>query len=454
MRKAILITLILLLLVPTVSAGELAYYPNRETFQAFLNSSSTYTVVAGSDDWARGWAYYVDEKLYTIKPHGNDTLVLVGNAYNNRLMAVIWNRTGLPKNASLLPSIIVLNNTLLITGSEDNIYLTERAFEDLWNPPRDSLVVFTLLIITIFVLFLVSLGSEGGHAGRFYVLAFSLYALWYLTADVPRLTEGFLAQLLSSLEFAVGGVPSSPLSALMGGVFRVVPPIEENIVFIHWLLVLLVLSFSFYLAPRRARELGFLVFGLAFVAPMFRAGFGHVSGSVLGMAGFVITLAIISNVTFSPEAWKALLQTGVMSMFTLLAVAINPYLTLVPLAFVAAFPKRHVRNYAYLIITGAGAFLLYEAFGMPISLPPEMDPRAAEYLKEFLLNGGLIVVTALYAAFNRKGRITMKGMPAFLILPPIVSLPMAFFVPSLFPYCILLLAAMTVRLIHALTPGT
>jgi len=454
MRKAPVLITLILLLIPVVSAGELVYHPDRDAFQAFLDSSSSYTVVPGSDDWARGWAYYVDEKLYTIKPHGNDTLVLVGNVYNNRLMASVWNRTGLPENASLLPSIIVLNNTVLITGSEDNIYLTERAFEDLWNPPRGSLVVFPLLAITIFVLFLVSLSGDGSHAGRFYTLAASLYLLWYLTADRPRLTEGFLAYLLSSLEFAVGGLPDSPLSALMGGVFRVIPPIEENIVFIHWLLVLLVLSFSFYVAPRRAREMGFLVFGMTFVAPMFREGFGQVSGSALGMAGFVITLAIISNVTFSPEAWKALLQTAVLSAFTLLAVAINPYLVMIPLIFVAAFPKRHLRNYAYLLITGAGVFLLYGAFGIPVSLPPEMNPGALEYLQEFLLNGGLVVATALYAAFNRKGRIGLKGMTAFLTLATLAYLPMAFFVPSLFPYCLLLLAALAVRLIHALTPRT
>ncbi|ASJ06070.1 hypothetical protein [Thermococcus pacificus] len=454
MRKVpVLIVLILLLIIPPVSAGELIYHPNREAFQAFLNSDSPYTVVSGNDDWARGWAYYVDERLHTLKPRGNGTLVLVGNVYNNGLMASLWNQTGLPKNASLLPAIIVLNNTILITGSENNIYLTERAFEGLWNPPDGSLVAFLLLAFFLMLLFLILLSNDDSHAGRFYALAFSLYVLWYLTAERPLFTEGFLMDMLSALKFTVGGLPDSPLSALMGAAFRFIPPIEENVVFIHWVLVLIILSFSFYLAPKKARELGFLVFGLAFVAPMFRSYLGHISGSALGLAGFVITLSVICNVTFSPEKWKALLQTAVLSLFTLLAIAINPYLVAIPLIFVIAFPKRHLRNYVYLVITGASAFLMYRAFGTPQGLPTGISANALSYLKDFLLNSGLAIATAVYAAANRK-EIRMKGPTAFLFLTTVIYLPAAFFIPSLFPYSFVLLAALTVRLIHGLTPKT
>ncbi|WP_148883248.1 hypothetical protein [Thermococcus aciditolerans] len=453
-RVPVLIALILLLAVPFVSAGELAYYPNPEAFQAFLGSNSTYTVVPGNETWAIGWAYYVDEKLYTVKRHGNDTLVLVGNVYNNGLMASVWNRTGLPANASLLPSIVVLNGTVLITGSEDSIHLTERAFEGLWNPPRGSVATFLTLVFTIIIVFLVLLSGDDSHAGRFYALAASLFLLWYLTAERPGLTDEFLAYLSSALKFAAGGSPDSPLSAIMGAVFRTVPPIEENIIFVHWLLILLIMSFAFYLAPRRSRELGFLVFGLTFVAPMFRESFCEVSGDALGLAGFMIALAIVSNVTFSPEKWKALLQTGVLSLFTLLAVAINPYLVLMPLIFVIAFPKRHLRNYAYLLITGIGVFLLYGAFGLPPDIPSNMDPNTPAHVRDFLLNGSLTIATAVYAIAGREKGIRMKGQTAFLLLMTLIYIPVALFVPAMFPYCFVLLAALAVRLIHGLTPRT
>jgi hypothetical protein len=455
MKKApVLITLIILLLAPLVSAGELTYYPDEKAFQEFLSSGSTYMVVAGSDDWARGWAYYVDEKLYTVKRRGNDVTVLVGNVYNNEQMASLWDDTGLPRDASLLPSVIVLNDTVLITGSENNIYLTERAFAGMWHPSKVAEALFAAAILILTILFMIALSGDNSHAGRFYALAVSLYALWYLNAERPYLTEGFMRYMLSALRFTVGGSPDSPLSAMMGAVFKFVPPVEENIVFVHWLLIFLILSFSFYLAPRRSRELGFLVFGLAFSAPMFRLGLDEISGAALGIAGFVIALAIINNVTFSPEKWKALLQTLVLSLFTLLAIVINPYLAVIPLIFVMAFPKRHLRNYAYLLITGAGVFLIYEFFGIPVEIPKTMEPNAIVYLQRFLLDGGLAVAATVYAAANRKEGIRMKGQTAFLLLASLVYLPLALFIPSLFPYGFVLLSALAVRMIHGLTPGT
>ncbi|ASA78118.1 hypothetical protein [Thermococcus sp. 5-4] len=453
-RALVLVTLIILTALPLVSAERLSYYPSQDAFQAFLNSSSSYTVLAGNDEWARGWAYYVDERLYTIKPHGNETLVLVGNVYNNPAMADVWNLTGLPANASLLPSIVVLNGTVLITGSEDNIYMTERAFEGLWNPPRGSVVAFLVLLSTLILAFLLALRRDDSHAGSFYILTVSLFILWYLTAQRPVLTEGFLRYLLQAVTFAVGGSPESPLSMIMGSVFRFVPPIEENIIFVHWILILLIASFSFYLAPKRARELGFMIFGLTFVAPMFRENLYHINGSALGLAGLAITLAIVSNVTFSPEKWKALLQTFVLSAFTLLTIAINPYLVFIPIAFVITFPKRHLRNYAYLLITGAGILLMYLQFGVPVGLPKGMDPHGWGYLERFLFNSALALVTMAYVMAAGERGIKMKGQTAFLLLMTILYLPASLFVPSLFPYCFVLISALTVRLVHGLTPGT
>ena len=453
-RALVLIAFILIAALPPVSAEVLSYYPNQSAFQAFLDSNSSYTVVAGDESWAKGWAYYVDERLHTIKPRGNDTVVLVGNVRNNPLMARVWNQTGLPENASLLPSIIVLNGTVLITGSEGNIYMTERAFGELWNPPRSSVVAFSFVSLLIFIIFLICLSRDNSHAGSFYLLASSLLGLWYLTAKRPVPTEGFLRHLLQGLKFAAGGSPNSPLSAVMGAMFRVIPPIEENIVFIHWILILLIVSFSFYLAPKRARELGFIIFGLIFVSPMFRENLYRINGSALGLAALAITLAIISNVTFSPERWKALLQTFVLSIFTLLAIAINPYLVLIPIIFVLTFPKRHLRNYAYLMITGIGVFLMYTQFGLPPGIPRSIDPNGWRYLERFLFNSSLALAAMAYAAVKGRRRIKMKGQTAFLSLMTVVYLPIALFVPPMFPYCFILLAALTIRLIHGFTPGT
>ncbi len=455
MRKAAVpLLLLVLLLAPHVSAARLSYHPDRAAFESFLNSSSSFTVVAGNDIWARAWAYYVDERLSTLKPHGNGTLVLVGNVYDNPAMKKLWNRTGLPENASLLPSVVVFNGAVLITGSGDNIYLTERAFEDLWVPSRNSVLAFLGAAFLLVLVFLAALRGDRSHAGSFYAIAVSLYLMWALTSWRPVITDSFLRIFLSSLEFSVGGLASSPLSAVMGFAFRFIPPVEENLILIHWLLILIIVSFSFYLAPKRARDLGFIVVGFLLAAPMFRLGLDSVSGSSLGIAAFVLALAMISNVTFSPEWWKALLQTTVLSAFTLIAIAINPYLVLIPVVFVIAFPKRHLRNYAYLTITALGVFLIYKTVGLEIYIPESIHPGALGYVERFLLDGGLMLLTAVYAGAKGGERIRMKGQTAFLLAMVLIYIPLALWIPSLFPYDFILLAALTVRLIHRATSKT
>ncbi|WP_297416584.1 hypothetical protein [Thermococcus sp.] len=455
MRKAAVpLLFLILLLVPQVSAARLSYHPDKVAFESFLNSSSPFTVVAGNDIWARAWAYYVDQRLLTVKPRGNGTLVLVGNVYDNPLMRKLWNRTGLPENASLLPSIVVLNGTVLITGTEDNIYLTERAFQNLWNPSRNSVLVFLGTVLFLVIVFLAALRGDKTHAGSFYAIVVSLYVLWTLTSWKVAFTDSFLRTFLNALEFSVGGVASSPLSAIMGFAFRFISPVEENVLFIHWLLILLILSFSFYLTPKRARDLGFIVVGFLLMAPMFRLGLDSVGGDTLGLASLVMTLAIISNVTFSPEWWKALLQTLVLSAFTLLVIAINPYLSLIPVIFVLAFPKRRLRNYAYLAITALGTVVMYKTLGLGISIPRSVYPCALRCEGKFLFDGGLMVLTAVYAWAKGGGRIRMKGQTAFFLLMTLVYVPLTLLVPSLFPYDFMFLAALTVRLLHRIIPGT
>lgn len=455
MRKAaVLLVLLVLLLAPHVSAAQLTYLPNQSAFQAFLSSDSTFYVVAGNDTWARAWAYYLDARLSTLKRRGNETPVLVGNVHDNDLMRKLWNLTGLPESASLHPSIIVVNGTVFITGTGENIYLTERAFQNVWNPTRDAVVAFLGLSLLVVVVFLTALRGDRTHAGSFYAIAVSLYVLWALTSWRAAFTDSFLRVFLHALEFSVGGTASSPLSAIMGFAFRFIPPIEENILFIHWLLILLIVSFSFYLAPKRARDLGFIIVGFLLVAPMFRLGLDSVGGGALGLASLVVALAIIGNVTFSPEWWKAFLQTLVLSAFTLLAAAINPYLSIIPLVFVLAFPKRHLRNYAYLTITALGVFLIYRTVGFGVSLPRSVHPDFVEHLERFLMDGGLMLATAFYAAAHGGEKMRMKGQTAFLLLMALIYIPMAFFVPSLFPYDFVILAALTVRLLHRVTPGT
>ncbi len=454
MRRALVLVILALILVPPVSAQTVTYHPDRATFQKFLSSNSSYRVVPGTDGLSKGWAYYVDARLGTIKRHGDETLVLVGNVYDNPRMKSLWKVTGLPENASLLPAVIVVNGTVFITGTKDNIYLTEKAFSSLWNPPTASTVGFSLLALLVFLTFLLALRKDKSHAEAFYLVTVSVFGLWYLTAGRTTISTPFLPYLLQGVEFAKGGTPSSPLGLILGMFFKAIPPIEENLIYAHWVLVLLIASFSFYIVPKRSRELGFLVFGLTFSAPAFRHFVHYVDTTTLGLVFFVSTIAMIANVTFSPEKGKALLQTLLLSLLTVLTVAINPYFVLIPLAFIIAFPKRHFRNYAYLLITGAGILLLYLRFGLPIHMPSHPADEPERYVLNLLLNTALSITVILYAVLH-VGRIgKMRGQTPFLALLALVYLPLSIFVQTLAPYCIVILAALATRSLYLLTPKT
>ncbi len=454
MRRALVLVMLTLMLIPLVSAQTISYYPNKVAFQRFLASNSSYHVISGTDGWAKGWAYYVDSRLKTIKKHGNETLVLVGNVYENPKMRSLWRLTDLPENASLLPSVIVANDTVFITGTQGNIYQTERAFSSLWNPPTASVVGFTLLALLVFFLFLLALRRDKTHAEAFYLVMASILGLWYLVTKPPEISIHFLPYLLQGVEFATGSTPSSPLGLLLGVFFKAVPPIEEDLIYIHWVLILLIASFSFYIVPKRSRELGFLVFGLTFSTPLFRSFVHHVDTTTIGLAFFVSTLALIANVTFSPERGKALLQTILLSLLTVLTVAINPYFILMPLAFIIAFPKRHFRNYAYLVTTGIGILLLYLKFGLPIHMPSHPVVSLHRYLLSLLMSSALSAAVILYAVFHI-GRIEkMKGQTPFLTLLVLAYLPLSVFNGTLTPYCLIILAALATRLLYLLTSKT
>ena len=454
MRRALVLAILALMLIPLVSAQTVAYHPDRSAFQRFLSSNSSYRVVSGTDGWSKGWAYYVDSRLGTLKKHGDEALVLVGNVYDNPRMKSLWGITGLPENASLLPTVIVANNTVFITGTRNNIYLTEKAFSSLWNPPATSTAGFGILTLLVFLIFLLVLRRDKSHAEAFYLVVASLFGLWYLTAGPTTISTPFLPYVLQGTEFAKGGTATSPLGLILGTFFRIVPPIEENLTYAHWVLVLLIASFSFYIVPKRSRELGFLVFGLTFSAPAFRHFVHYVDTTTLGMAFFVSTLAIISNVTFSPEKGKAFLQTLLLSLLTVLTVAVNPYFILMPLAFIIAFPKRHFRNYAYLLITGAGITLLYLKFGLPIHMPPHPVEEPGRYLMSLLLNTALSITVILYAVLHvgRLGK--MRGQTPFLVILTVIYLPLSVFIQTLAPYCFIILAALATRLLYLLTPKT
>ena len=450
MRRVLTVFILLLFISPLVSADRVSYYPDRQSFSLFLHSSATFHIVPGDEPWARGWAKYVDAKLSEVKSHGDDVLVLVGNVDNNPDMARVWNRTGLPPSLSFRPSVVVLNDTILITGSENNIYITWEAFSDIWRLSRASMIVFGAVIILIFTIFFLRLREPSSHAEWSFVASVSAIFVWLLLPSKVAPSDKFLRFFGSALAFSEGGNPNSPSAMVVGYIFRYLTPTDETIWLIHWVLIFLVTGLFFYIAPRRQRELGFISFGLVFATPLVRNAFGPMTLSTLGLTALVLVLAAIFNFTFLPES-SGLLQTLALIGVTLLGIVFNPFVALLPLVFVLTFPKRPLRNLSYLMISLAFVAYLYIRFPGWV---PENVHVSLNCLTEILKESILPLVTVTYAVLHVGSGIRRRGPTAFLFAVTLTFVVLSLAGLSSPAYSILLLSLLVPRTLHSIIPQT
>ncbi|GAB6136710.1 hypothetical protein [Thermococcus prieurii] len=448
MRRALALILLLLLVSPLVSAGGVSYYPDKASFTRFIHSNATYRVVSGRDYWAKGWARYVDAKLGEVLEHGNGTLVLVGNVYENPEMKRLWNLTGLPQSASLSPMVIVLNGTVFITGSKDNIYLTHEAFSEIWNPPVVSLLVFSIFSFLLLLVFGLSLRRDRSYSARFFLLGLSLIFVWFTLSERPEVSGAFLGVFFKALSVAAGSTPSSPLGAIIGGVLSIVPPIDENLWLAHWLFLMVLTGLFFYVAPRRERELGFLAFGLVFSSPAFRSHVATVGTSLPGIVLMLLSIVIMTNASFLPGLRRTV-EILLLSMVTLLASFFNPYILLFPLFFALTYPGRKLRNLSYLLLVWLGFWFVCRLYGFDWLSRWIHFSLHASFLKTLIEQALLGLIVIFYALLTGLRRIRWRGPTAFITLATLAFLAIAPFVGGFFPYALTLVSILAVRLVHS-----
>jgi hypothetical protein len=447
MRRVLLALLLVSMFAGFVSAAGVSYYPDREAFQLFLESNKTYRVVPGEDPWSKGWAFYVDRKLSTVKDHGDDTLVLVGNVYDNELMAKLWNRTGLDPSLSLSPSIVVLNNTVMVTGSRDNLYLTYEAFKSLrcWTL-RTVLTALGAIILYLSLMGLL-LREDRSYAGSIFLMGAALLGEWALLRPYPSgSVEKTLYLALARLH---GAHVSQPNVVLASYFLRVLPPVEEFIWVLRWFLIFLLLGITTYTAPKKERSLGVVAFFLTLSAPSFREWI-LTSNELLGLVSLAVVLAVASSSNFT-ESIGGVLATLLISVFTVIGALINPYLLFLPLLFVLTFPGRASRNVPYLLLSGLGAGLVYYALGASWLLPwyptaPRVEVLGG-LLRETLIQMAVLLYTGILVMKVRKVR--KKGPTAFTAAVATAFLLLTPFRPELFPYSVFSLSILAVRLLRA-----
>ena len=448
MRKISAVLLLFLFVLPLVSAGGVSYYPDKASFEEFLQSGTTYHVVPGNDAWAKGWGRYVDAKLGEVLEHGNGTEVLVGNVYENPEMKLLWNMTGLPESSSLSPMVIVINDTVFITGSEDNIYLTHEALSEVWAPTKEALLTFAVLAFALILLVSLSLRNSRDYSSKFFLLAASLIFSWFFVSEGRALPEDSVKFLFEALTVSSGGVSSSPLATLAGSVLSVIPPVDENLWLVHWLLLLVMAGLFFYVAPRHERALGFIAFGLALSSPLFRSEISDVSSVLPGLVLMLLVVAFAMNMSVTSGPWRTV-QILVLAFLTLIASIVNPYILLFPLFFAFTYPGRAFMNSLYLILTWAGFGALVGSYGFNWLVDWTSIQFSIDFFEKLVSQSFLSLVVLIYALTTNFGKIRWKGPTAFITFSTLAFTLIAPFIKGLFPYVLVLVSVLAVRLVHS-----
>ena len=450
MRKFIVI-IILLLFIPLASASSnVQFYPNKEAFAEFLSSNSTYVVIPGESLASKSWSWYIEGKLSKIKAQGNETVILVGNVYDNPQMREVWELTNLPPEESLNPNIIVIYNAILVTGSEENLFKVQEAFSEIRE--FTSKEIYGLLIISalLVLFFFYTLSKYDTYVKWLYLLSMLLLILWILNTNEFGMSQGFIKsafQKALEIKFGQGNAPF--ISYLMYLWFRIFSPSEEAVFSLQITMVLLIISLTFFLAPKSSRELGFLIFGLAFSSPIFREYVKTMDFALFFILTSTLTFALMMNFSFKLGNRDAKLENVLLSISVLLAISSNIYAITIPIAFILSHSKRYKPNYMHLGLTILGVLLVLLFFDVPA---PKKFLGGYTFWAMFLnlIKDGFVQIALIaYIAIKnieRMGKIVKAE--SFLTLVGIAYFFILTLDKTIFASLILVLSALSIRFIQ------
>jgi len=166
--------------------------PSTSEVQNFLINSkaSKLHVFIGNSSVSHRWGAYYTKRLedyfQTIISHEESSLnrpaLLIGNTENNGIIKNYWNITGLPEAASMLPLVYLKDDILFITGTDQNIFFNQRAFEKI--EPREynirELLVFFILLVGILAFLTFFLKQYEKMLISGIILGFTLFYLYYI----------------------------------------------------------------------------------------------------------------------------------------------------------------------------------------------------------------------------------------------------------------------------------
>ncbi|AIF70207.1 hypothetical protein PAP_09145 [Palaeococcus pacificus DY20341] len=415
-----LVSLFLLLLVlPALMAN---FVSADSHFETFLKDGSSYTIVAGNSSSSKLWAFYIDEELKELKSHGKGKIILVGTVYDNDELKKVWRQTGLPPEKSKEFNVLFVGNYILITGDAESLPNVEELFVGNYYLKSAEFSMFLILAVFTFLLFFYAM-RKTPYARSLYFLSSLILLLWVLNGYREfSFSEGFFKRyFFEALKLNFGYISKEPLSYplfLWGNVFGFT---RFSAFLLHTYLILLIISFTFYLVPKPSRELGFLIFGLMFVIPLFRAEIKAFGPEIFALLLFEVILAVGTNFYFVPNKGIAMLEVAIFSTLTSLSAILTPTSLVVPISFVTVYPKRYKRNYLYIASTLVLYLVLLKFFGvrmMDYFLKRESWNALATFAKESIVQFVVLGYACIELKNKRRvvGQTWFVGMAAFLYL--------------------------------------
>ncbi|AMM53651.1 hypothetical protein [Pyrococcus kukulkanii] len=192
----------------------------------------------------------------------------------------------------------------------------------------------------------------------------------------------------------------------------------------------------FTLAPKFAREMGFLILGLFLIDPQVREGLTPIN--ILTLSAFSLVLALRISPLPSGKFARAL-YTGILGILSgLLGIFIPPF-PLLSIAYIFVFPLTSL-SYTYAFVTVLTSIVLHE-FGL-YSFPDPALPSTS-----ILTAIAIPLILIIYSIYIEKKGILRKRQTLTLLM---FSLFMAPFIPYATQAFVLLLAATSVRLVMSL----
>lgn len=400
--------------------------PSKEAIGDALDRKAA-TIIPGNSPVSDRWGKYVAYKLnaHFVRAEGEapigDFTIFVGNTKNNPSLAEAWQATGLPSQLTFYPTIYLHEDSLFLTGSDQNLPYIQRGFEQLGFADytiRDIAVFSLFLLLTLYLLYRLEPDPRYSGAVTAILLLFVIVQLNSL-GKMQIAYDGLFGYFDGALSlFFTGtyrpilvGKALPGLSIFTYAYLLLTGPTDANAHLMLSLLRFWVLLLSYLLISKKSKAAGISAILVLMTNPFFQK-----SASVYSSEVLFISLTLLAVYTC--------LKGKNLQMLMALALAFVTRLSAVLLVFAIALNIRRARYWSLLSLP-LGLLIIY-SFGAGFSGYAAEQLTAfsftnvlyylVEYLVEFLVLVGIPLVIPLAVVVRRPSDPYQKILSVYLPL--------------------------------------